>query len=222
MYENEDNDNIIEIKTIVLGEHAVGKTNLINVAIGEEFNESSKPTLSAFYVQKKFTINRKNYLMKIWDTAGMEKFRSLTKLFYKDSKIIIFVYDITRQETFDELEFQTKEIETNLKDSYVIGIVGNKTDLFDKEEVDEFKARDYAKNKRGFFKLVSAKENPKSFISFLEGMLKNYIKKRNTVIKKDKDKVEKVKLNKKSVKKKIIVVFSRNKNDIFFGKYNLD
>ena len=79
---------------------------------------------------------------------------------------------------------------------HVIGIIGNKIDLFENEEVDEFKARDYAKNKKGFFKLVSAKENPKGFASFLEQMLHNYIKKRKGTIKKDK--VEKVKLNKKS------------------------
>ena len=197
MLEKEDDDKkFIEIKTIILGEYSVGKTNLINAAIGQEFNESSKPTISASFVQKTYNLNGKNYLMKIWDTAGMEKYRSLTKLFYKDSKIIIFVYDITRQKTFDELEFWTKEVEDSLKTLHVIGIIGNKIDLFDNEEVDEFKARDYAKNKKGFFKLVSAKENPKGFASFLEQMLHNYIKKRKGKIKKDK--VEKVKLNKKS------------------------
>ena len=197
MLENEDNDkNYIEIKKIILGEHSVGKTNLINVSIGQEFNESSKPTLSAAFVQKRYKLNGKNYLMKIWDTAGQEKYRSLTKLFYKDSKIIIFVYDITRKKTFEELEFWTKEIEDSLKNVHVIGIIGNKIDLFENEEVDEFKARDYAKNKKGFFKLVSAKENPKGFISFLEEMLHNYIKKRKGKI--NKDKVEKVKLKKNS------------------------
>ena len=53
MQENEENDKNY-MQTIILGEHAVGKTNLMNVAIGQEFNESSKPTLSAAFVQKRY------------------------------------------------------------------------------------------------------------------------------------------------------------------------
>ena len=83
-----------------------------------------------------------------------------------------------------DLEFWTNEINNFMENDHVIGIVGNKIDLFDIEEIDEFKARDYAKNKGAYFKLVSAKENPKVFSSFLEEMLIIYIKKKKGKIKK--------------------------------------
>ena len=128
--------------------------------------------------------------MKIWDTAGLEKYRSLTKLFYKNSNIVIFVYDITSQKTFDESEFWTNELQKSIDNFYVKAIVGNKTDLFENEQVDEAVAKDYAKNKRSSFKLVSAKENPKDFCKFLEESLISYNKK----ISKEK-KSNKIKLN---------------------------
>ncbi len=180
----------IEIKSILLGEHGVGKTNLINAAIGQNFQEDTKVTITCNYVSKKYNINGKNYIMKIWDTAGLEKYRSLTKLFYKNSNIVIFVYDITRQKTFDELEFWTNELQKSIDNFYVKAIVGNKTDLFENEQVDEEVAKDYAKNKRSSFKLVSAKENPKDFCKFLEELLISYNKK----ISKEK-KSNKIKLN---------------------------
>ena len=199
-----ENNEYKEIKTILLGEHGVGKTNLINTAIGLKFNENLQSTISSSFVRKEFFLNNKNYLMKIWDTAGMEKYRSLNKLFYKKSKIIIFVYDITRKKSFDELEFWTKEIEENIKNDHVIGIIGNKIDLFEKEEVDEFQAREYTKNKNGNFKLVSAKENPKAFISFLSDMLYHYVKIKENKKKQKNNlgKTQKVNLNKKKAKNK--------------------
>ena len=137
--------------------------------------------------------------MKLWDTAGLEKYRSLTKLYYKNSHIIILVYDITNQKSFDELEYWANEINKEIKNEHIIAIVGNKIDLFDLEEVDEDKAKDYAQNKsNGNFKLVSAKENPKAFINFLEELLNNFIKIGKKEIEKSKN--VKVKLNRKKKK----------------------
>ena len=177
MKQNENAD-YIEIKTILLGEQAVGKTTLINATIGVDFKEESNPTLASTYVEKQYNINGIKYLMKIWDTVGMENYRSFTKIFYKNSNIIIFVYDITRQKTFDELEYWTNEVQNNIENFHVKAIVGNKTDLLDLEQVDEEAARDYAKSKKSCFKLVSAKETPKNFSLFMEEMLKFYIKER--------------------------------------------
>jgi small GTP-binding protein len=179
MEEMEEIDNIIEVKAILIGGHYVGKTSLINVTIGIQFDSDIKPTITSSYVEKKFEIKQKKYLVKLWDTAGMEKFRTLNKLFYKDSQIVIFVYDITRKESFEELNFWTNEIRKELGENLVLGMAGNKIDLVDSEQVDESMARDYAKNINANFKLVSAKENPRIFISFLEELLNKYIGKNN-------------------------------------------
>ena len=195
MEDTEEEDNIIEVKAILIGGHFVGKTSLINVTIGIQFDSDLKPTITSSYVEKKFIINQKKYLVKLWDTAGMEKFRTLNKLFYKDSQIVIFVYDITRKESFEELNFWTNEIRKELGENLVLGMAGNKIDLVDSEQVDESMARDYAKNINANFKLVSAKENPRIFISFLEELLNIYIGKNNNNDRITNKKGENIKIN---------------------------
>ena len=182
MEELDEVDDTIEVKAILIGGHYVGKTSLINVTIGLKFDTNLKPTITSSYVEKKFIINQKKYLVKLWDTAGMERYRTLNKLFYKNADIVIFVYDITRKDSFDELNFWTSEIKKELGENLILGLAGNKTDLVDIEEVDESIARDYAKNIKAEFKLVSAKENPDIFISFLNEMLIKYINKNQSII----------------------------------------
>ena len=75
------------IKVIFLGEIFVGKTSLIKISIGKKFNEKEAPSLSANYVPKKFKFNKKTYTFNLWDTAGDEKFHSLTKLFFMIQKL---------------------------------------------------------------------------------------------------------------------------------------
>ena len=182
MEELDEVDDTIEVKAILIGGHYVGKTSLINVTIGLKFDTNLKPTITSSYVEKKFIINQKKYLVKLRDTAGMERYRTLNKLFYKNADIVIFVYDITRKDSFDELNFWTSEIKKELGENLILGLAGNKTDLVEIEEVDESIARDYAKNIKAEFKLVSAKENPDIFISFLNEMLIKYINKNQSII----------------------------------------
>ena len=106
------------------------------------------------------------------------KIRSLVKIFLRDSKIIIFVYDITKLYTFKELKYWFKTTKEVLGDSPILGIVGNKADLYVKEEVNEEQAREFAKENNAIFKLISAKSY--SNINFLlEDLLKEYIKKKD-------------------------------------------
>ena len=171
-----------EIKVILVGESGTGKTSLINTAIGLKFEEGVElSTSTSTFVSKMIKIGGKTYALNLWDTIGQEKFRSLTKIFIKDSKIVIFVYDITRLDSFKELDYWFKTIQEVLGDSAVLGIVGNKQDLFTREEVKEEVAEKYAEDKKVLFKLTSAK-NPLSFNSFLELLLKQYIEKCGGVI----------------------------------------
>ena len=126
-------------------------------------------------------INNKKYHVEIWDTAGQEQFRSLTKIFIKDSKIVIFVYDITNKKSFEELEYWYKTIKDVLGESAVLGIAGNKQDLFTQEQVPEDVAEKYAESKGIPLKLTSAK-NPLTFNLFLEELLKKYIVKFGGVV----------------------------------------
>ena len=171
-----------EIKVILVGESGTGKTSLINIAMGMKFVEGTElSTSAATFVTKIIKIGGKSYTLNLWDTIGQEKFRSLTKIFIKDSKIVIFVYDITRLDSFKELNYWFKTIQDVLGDTAVLGIAGNKHDLFMKEEVKEEVAEKYAEDKGVPFKLTSAK-NPLSFNTFLEDLLKKYIEKSGGVI----------------------------------------
>ena len=170
--DEEDDDD--DIKVILVGETATGKTSLINTSIGLEFKDKIDSTQSSSIMQKKMEINNKIYTINLWDTIGQEKFRSLTKIFMKGAKIVIFVYDITRLQTFEALEFWLNSTKEVLGNKPVLGIVGNKSDLYIKEEVKEEVAEEYAQKKGIPFKLCSAK-TPKMFCEFLEELVTKYI-----------------------------------------------
>ena len=170
-------DELNEIKIILIGEPGTGKTCLINVATGNQFNENSESTLLSTYVTKKMVINDKEYDLNLWDTAGQEKYRAMTKIFTKNSKIVIFVYAINNKNTFEEMKsYWIKTIKETLGDEPILGIAGNKSDLYLEEAVPEEEAREFA-NKLGIkFKLVSAKNDPNSFVNFLQELVEEFLK----------------------------------------------
>ena len=132
--EEEDED---DLKVILIGESGTGKTSLINTSIGLEFQDKLETTHSSSIIQKKLEIDDKIYIINLWDTIGQEQYRSLTKIFMKGAKIVIFVYYITSYFSFKQLDFwfaNTKEV---LGEKPILGIIGNKSDLYIREEVKE-------------------------------------------------------------------------------------
>ena len=154
MADDEEKENCIEAKGILVGEVGVGKTNLINVSIGKQFESTTKTTISSNFVKKYFEIDNEKYIINLWDTAGQEKLKSMTKLFFKGSDIVIYVYDITSENSFESLKQWVKETENLLENQHICGIVGNKKDLYLEEKVDENKAKEFADSKGMKFKLV--------------------------------------------------------------------
>ena len=171
---DEVEDDEEEIKVILVGEMGTGKTSLINTAIGLQFQEKLASTTTNSIMNKTMKINGKNYSINLWDTIGQEKYRSLTKIFMKGSKVVIFVYDITNKESFKELNYWFESTKDIINEQTVMGIVGNKSDLFLKEEVSENEARQLAKEKGYEFALTSAK-NSAMFCEFLEKLIKKYL-----------------------------------------------
>ena len=174
---NSEEDKGNGIKVILVGDSGTGKTNLITVAVGMEFNSNSLTTTSCSYIQKKIIKDGKEYKLNLWDTIGQEKYRSLTKIFLKNSKIVIFVYDITKRETFESLSFWKKLIDEILDRTPIFGVVANKNDLYFDEKVREEEGEEYAKSIGAKFILTSAKTNIKKFNNFIEQMLDEYLAK---------------------------------------------
>ena len=104
---DEDDDGAQTSKVVLLGESGVGKTCIIARFINNTFEENLISTTGASYAGKTMTFDEyqgKSIKFEIWDTAGQEKYRSLTKIFYKDAAVAILVYDITRKESYDEIQ----------------------------------------------------------------------------------------------------------------------
>ena len=172
------NEKIVEdVKVILIGNSGVGKTNLINISTGGEFNEIEKSTTTASYSKKQMNIEGDLYNLSLWDTIGQERLRHLSKLFFKNSKIVIFVYDITQKSTFIGLNTWYEEVKQELGDDIIKGVVGNKQDLFMKEDVEDEEGKKYAESINAKFRLTSAKADAEGFINFLELLLKEYINK---------------------------------------------
>ena len=169
---DDDNDRYIG-KAILLGESGVGKTSLINITGGGKFNENEVSSISSNFIKKYIEIDSKKYLINIWDTAGQEKYKHLAKLFFHGSDIVILVYDISSKESFKGLEYWYKETKEHINNKTIYGIVGNKKDLYLKEEVTEGEGRKYAESKGAKFALVSAKDDPKSFTDFFLSLVKD-------------------------------------------------
>ena len=194
------------IKVILVGDQGVGKTNLINVSIGLMFNDKEETTISSSFVIKKIKINDKTYSLQLWDTIGQEKYKHLTKLFFKESKIVILVYDKSHQETFKKIDFWFNEIKVVLNtDDIVLGIAANKDDIDpNDDDVNEEKAREYAKNINARFKLTSAKINANGFDNFLRELLIDYIKKCGGIVQEDDKRISLRKSHKKHKKHKFL------------------
>ena len=163
MSENLTQEDVQICKVVLLGESSVGKTCIISRFIDDLFQTDVITTTGASYATK--SILYKDYHNKIikfeiWDTAGQEKYRSLTQIFYKDATIAILVYDITSERSFEEMEnYWYKQIKEFAPPNIIIGIAGNKFDLFNDEKIPEEKAKEFAKEVGGIFRYTSAKES---------------------------------------------------------------
>ena len=169
------------IKIILVGDTGTGKSNLINVCCNLQFNPNSPSNISCSSLEKKITINNIQYIIKLWDTAGQEKFRSLNNLFIKEAKICIFVYDYTDRKTFEDLGFWVETVDELLGKEPILGVVANKSDLILKEKVKESEGKEYAEKIGASFYKTSAKEDKDGFSNFINKLVEEYLTKNNLI-----------------------------------------
>ena len=130
-------DDEVTLKFIILGDSGVGKTNLLLRYVGESFSENYIATLGIDFKMKNIIYNDIKIALQIWDTAGQERFRSITKSFLKGTDGIIFMYDISKKDSFLNLKNWIAEIDNSKLPDVKFVICGNKIDLEENREVTE-------------------------------------------------------------------------------------
>jgi Ras-related protein Rab-18 len=131
--EDKSDKSDIQYKLILLGASSVGKTSLL-IRYTDNTYEAATPTVGIDVRYKYITYDNKEIRLDIWDTAGTERFNCIAKSYYNAANGIIFVFDMTKQETLDKLKTLIKEIKKDVSDTEII-IVGNKTDIENEIEV---------------------------------------------------------------------------------------
>ena len=150
------------IKVVLVGESGVGKTSIIQQFTTKKFDPHRETSLSAQFISK--TVNfqdlGKEIKFDIWDTVGQEKYRSLAKIFYKDAKVIVFVYDITTEYSFNELKnYWYEETRSNTDGSPILAVVGNKIDLYKDQKVSNNDGKEFAEKIGAIFQTTSAQSD---------------------------------------------------------------
>jgi len=159
MIEDEEEDDYISCKIVLLGETGVGKTSIITRYIANSFSQVVMTSTGSSFFSKKIEISgNKRVKLQIWDTAGQEKYRSLAKIFYQSASVAILVYDVTLKNTFENLkEFWAGEVKTNAPEDIILAIAANKSDDYINQQVDIQEGKDLAKSLNAIFVCTSAK-----------------------------------------------------------------
>ena len=155
---NSTKDEDEAIKIVLVGNSGVGKTCISQRYMNDTFTQQEGSTVGASYFQKILDLDGKTVRLDIWDTAGQEKYRAMGKMFYKEAYIVLFIYDITDEESFQDLKnVWYDELKKAGEKHVVLAVVGNKSDMFLKEAVKEDEARRWANEIGAIYGLVSAK-----------------------------------------------------------------
>ena len=144
-------------KYIIIGDTGVGKSCLLLQFTDKRFQPVHDLTIGVEFGARMISIDNKNIKLQIWDTAGQESFRSITRSYYRGAAGALLVYDITRRETFNHLTRWLEEARQNANSNMVIMLIGNKSDLDHRRAVTTEEGDRFAKENDLVFLETSAK-----------------------------------------------------------------
>mmetsp|Transcript_13361 Transcript_13361/g.19153 ORF Transcript_13361/g.19153 Transcript_13361/m.19153 type:complete len:236 (-) Transcript_13361:149-856(-) len=147
-------------KIVLLGDSAVGKTNIVSRFVKNEFILDTKSTIAVEFSNKAVLVNNGNKEVKaqIWDTSGQERYRSIASSYYRGALGCLVCYDVTNRQSFDHVTSWVSQLKQYADADCLIMIVGNKTDLEDKRNVSRREGLTYARKFGHAFIETSAKE----------------------------------------------------------------
>merc|ERR1719478_1495801 len=131
-------------KVVLIGDSGVGKSNLLTRFTRDEFKQGSKSTIGVEFATQTITVDKKNIKAQIWDTAGQERYRAITSAYYRGAVGALLVYDITKRQSFDDVERWLSELRDHAEENIAVLLVGNKSDLKHLRAVSTAEAAEFA------------------------------------------------------------------------------
>ncbi|MCQ2819804.1 MAG: GTP-binding protein [archaeon] len=169
-----------EFKVILLGDICVGKTAILTRLVENEFEPKYKCTLGVTNKAKSLIIDENTIAtLRLWDTAGDEKFRAMTRQYFKGSDGIFLVFDLTQESSFDSLESWLEDVKESAPKNVTVFLVANKSDLAEERKVSQEQIENFANNTNLFYVEVSAKKGNNTTLLF-EKMAKELVNKAKT------------------------------------------
>ena len=144
------------VKFIIVGDSSVGKSNILLRFSRNIFDPGHQATLGIEFANKHLIYNNTDYLIQIWDTAGQENFRSVTRAYYKASAVAMVVYDITKEDSFLHIQNWLHDCKELAPRTVILVLIGNKTDLEDQRVVARERGENLAKENNMIFFETSA------------------------------------------------------------------
>ena len=145
------------LKYVIVGDASVGKSNLLLRYSHGQFREEYQLTIGVEFGSNNGVLDDKVYRIQIWDTAGQENFRSITRAYYKNSACALIVYDIARRESFESISSWIEDCKNSSPKTVFMVLVGNKCDLESNREVTEEEGKELAEKNGMMFFETSAK-----------------------------------------------------------------
>ncbi|KAI9164996.1 hypothetical protein LWI28_005812 [Acer negundo] len=168
-------------KVVLIGDSAVGKSQILARFARNEFSLDSKATIGVEFQTRTLVIQHKSVKAQIWDTAGQERYRAVTSAYYRGAVGAMLVYDITRRQSFDHIPRWLEELRSHADKNIVIILIGNKSDLEDARAVPTEDAKEFAEKEGLFFLETSALESTNVETSFMTVLTEifNIVNKKN-------------------------------------------
>ncbi|KAK4475138.1 hypothetical protein MN116_002224 [Schistosoma mekongi] len=144
-------------KYIIIGDTGVGKSCLLLQFTDKRFQPVHDLTIGVEFGARMISIDGKQVKLQIWDTAGQESFRSITRSYYRGAAGALLVYDITRRETFTHLTTWLEDARQHSSSNMVIMLIGNKSDLESRRDVQKEEGEAFSREHGLIFMETSAK-----------------------------------------------------------------
>jgi small GTP-binding protein len=134
------------LKVVVVGDSGVGKTCFLIRFVRDQFDDECQPTLGVEFLTKIVQTERHRIQLQLWDTAGQELFRSVTRGYYRGSAGALLVFDITSRDSFESVSRWLQDIRDVARSDVVTMLIGNKLDLAEKRQVTFEEAHSFAES----------------------------------------------------------------------------